>query len=119
MSVFTGHDGRVSEAGKSYIERQIRQRLSERDTDESWQTIRQHYRTLTNDDKEKLVQKLVRSSIDYAEDSCVDKSAKYVAKGKLDKVIDRSAVTLGHGIVKAMQEIQKLQQQYVEEEFER
>lgn len=119
IEVFTGYDGSVSEAGKNYIERTIRAKLDGRDNDEAWQQVRAHYRTLTNQDKEALVQKLKQKSIDYSESLCVDHKAKYVHKSKIDAVLDKSASTIGHGIIRAMQELQRMQEQYVEEEFER
>lgn len=117
IEIYTGRDGRVSSGGRAYLEKKIRNRLdyNNKNVEEEWKPVREHFWYLTKQEKDKLVQKLVQCSVDYAEDSCVNYASKYAPKSKIDRFIDKSAITVGKGVIKALQTVQQLQEEYIDE----
>ena len=120
IDVYTGYDGRVSEAGKAYIERYVRGRLDAYDQDEVWEPLRMQYRGLVTDEKkDRYVNRMVKDVVDFAEDSCAEKpvTTKYVPKSKFEKMVDRciSGNSIGHGALAAIRTIQQIQEEQLEE----
>lgn len=118
IDIYTGHDGRVSEAGKTYIERYVRSRIDAHDRDEAWEPVRGYYRTLTPEKKDKYVSKIVKNVVDFAEDSCVKTpTIRYVQRTRFEKMVDRciSGHGIGHGALEAIKTIQQIQEQQLEE----
>lgn len=120
IDVYTGYDGRVSESGKMHIERYIRARLESYDQDETWEPLRMQYRGLVTDEKkDRYVNRMVKDCVDFAEDSCAEKpTTKYVPKSKIEKLIDRCASSMGHGIGHGALEVVRTIQQIQEEQLE-
>lgn len=118
IEIYTGRDGRVSEKGKAYIERYIRDNLRTTDNPE-WRPVRDYVRSLNSVEKqEKYIKTIVKSAVDFVEDGCSEPTKKYVHKSVLNKKIYTSAITITSNLISAVRAVQQMQEQAMED-FER
>lgn len=111
IEIYTGRDGKVSEKGKTYIERYIRDNLRTTDNPE-WRPVRDYYRSLDSVEKqEKYIHKLVKNAVDFVEDSCSEPTRKYIHRSVLNKNIYASAINITSNLISAVKTVQQMQEE--------